>query len=162
LQAARELAATLFANLENRVEEMEKVMRAQAEVIAEVQQTATEPATNFFVSADYWQASFKNRMESIVKLTKALVAEATSECENRLQQEKAAMEQAAREQAAREIVWLTVCTDDRETCLENRVTSLENRVTSLRESLGAQTELQALQTVEGFTLVSDVVLLSHA
>ena len=69
LRTDREQAATHYArqaNLENRVEEMEKVMRAQAEVIAEVQQTATEPATNFFVSADYWQASFKNRMEPIM------------------------------------------------------------------------------------------------
>jgi len=158
LQAARELAATLFANLENRVEEVEKVMRAQAEVIAEVQHTATEQATNFFDSADYWQASFKNRMESIVRLTKALVAEATSKCENRLQQEKAAMEQAAREQADKEIVWLTVCTNDGQTCLEERMTSLENRVTTLENHMGAQTELQALRTVEDdedFILVSD-------
>jgi len=198
LRTDREQAATHYArqaNLENRVEEMEKVMRDQAEVIAEVQQTATEQATNYFVSADYWQASLKNRMESIEKLTKALIAEATSELENRLEKEQAAMEQAAWEQAAREIVWLTVCTDDRQTSLENRMklterqmsavvqttteqtanrpasSSLENRVTSLENhtktiEMGVQTkrseQLQALQTDEGFTLVSDVFLVSDA
>jgi len=130
------------ASVESRTQAIEKLMKEQAEAL----QTVAEQVASDFVLTDYRQARLVTRMETIETLTKEQMA-ATASLEILFEVKKVTKEQidklqTATEQEARETVWSFLC-------LENRVTSLENL-------MGAQTELPALQTVEGFTWVSGV------
>ena len=144
LQTARELAATLFV-LENHIKAFDKSTNEKIAGVLQALQTAKEQATSDFVSAHYWQARLKTRMESIETLTKAQLTESIEKL-TKLTEEYMGALQTAAEQVAREFAWATVCENDRQASIENRVEAIEQRQTATEQAASANRRQASFET----------------